>query len=194
MPTTPTEIDVYQIRPGTSYQIVGTNSAATQDTYLTLSGTTNEIIVTPSGTTITLSTPQAIGTTSSPTFASETLTNTTNQLVLGTTRTVTLSATQPATSSRTYTIPDQGANANIVGDQANYTIAGTWTFTPNTSFTNGLTSTGSITATNQTITVKNIVLTGVTSDPGSPSAGQIWFRSDTSQFVGYNGSTNVIIG
>ena len=35
---------------------------------LNLAGTTNEVIVSPSGTTITLSTPQGIGTTSTPTF------------------------------------------------------------------------------------------------------------------------------
>jgi trimeric autotransporter adhesin len=125
--TETTEIDVYQIRPGTAYQIVGTNSGATQDVYLTLSGTGNEIIVTNTGTTITLSTPQAIGTGSSPTFASETLSNTTNQLVLGTTHTVTISSTAPS-ASRTYTIPDAGTSANVVLDQGNYTIGGTWTF------------------------------------------------------------------
>jgi hypothetical protein len=40
-----------------------------------------------------------------------TATATTNQLVLGTTRTATISAVEPATSSRTYTISDPGANA-----------------------------------------------------------------------------------
>lgn len=39
---------------------------------------------------------------------------TSNQLILGTTRTITLSATQPATSSRTYTLPDKGANSNVM--------------------------------------------------------------------------------
>lgn len=58
-----------------------------------------------------------------------TIPKTTNQLVLsGPTRTATLSAVQPATSSRTYTFPDAGANANVAMDQGNYTIAGTWTF------------------------------------------------------------------
>ena len=69
-----TKIHASQIFPGSAYQLVGTNSAATSDTYLTLAGTSNEIIVTSSGTTITLSTPQAIGVGSSPTFAG--LTNT----------------------------------------------------------------------------------------------------------------------
>ena len=64
-----------QIFPGSAYQLLGTNSSATANIYLTLLGTANEIIVTPSGASITLSTPQAIGTTSSPTFASLTLTS-----------------------------------------------------------------------------------------------------------------------
>jgi hypothetical protein len=53
-----------------------------------------------------------------------TVTPTTNQLVLGTTRTVTLNVPTPATASRIYTIPDQGADANIVGDKASYTLSG----------------------------------------------------------------------
>ena len=112
---------------GTAYQLLGTNSGVTAFTNLTLSGTINEITVSTAGTAITLSTPQAIATTSSPTFA-------------------------------------------------------------------GLTITGAITATNQTITVQNIVMTGVTSDPVSPVAGQFWYRSDTAQWVGWNGTANVILG
>lgn len=54
---------------------------------------------------------------STPTFTSETLTATTNQLTLGTTNTATISATAPA-ASRTYTIADPGANANFVMDTA----------------------------------------------------------------------------
>lgn len=58
---------------GAAYQIVGMNSGATANVYLTLAGTTNEIIVGTSGSTITLSTPQAIATGSSPTFVGLTL-------------------------------------------------------------------------------------------------------------------------
>lgn len=57
---------------------------------------------------------------------SEFLTAATNQLVLGTTNTATISATAPS-ASRTYTIPDAGANANVLLDHGNYTISGTWT-------------------------------------------------------------------
>lgn len=248
-----TEIHVNQILPGTSYQLVGTNSGATKDVYLTLSGTSNQISVGTAGTTITLSTPQNIDSTATPTFASETLTATTNQLILGNTHTTTISSTAPS-GSRVYTIPDAGATSNFVLDQGNYTIGGTWTFsntitvpqintasgskaidlsvstgrqlvtsagtvvedwqnlTLNTSGgtsvdwgnralknTTGSTvlnwaTTGALSITPTTTFANGIILTGVTSDPVSPTAGQIWFRSDTSQFVGYNGSTNVIIG
>lgn len=76
-------------------------------TAATLTGTTNQINVSIGAGSITLSTPQDIGTSSSPTFASETLTNTTNQLVLGTTNTTTINSVAPI-ASRTYTIPDAG--------------------------------------------------------------------------------------
>jgi len=55
---------------------------------------------------------QVLGSAMAQTFTALTLTNTTNQLVLGTTNTVTISSTAPA-SSRTYTLPDAGAAANI---------------------------------------------------------------------------------
>jgi hypothetical protein len=54
---------------------------------------------------------------STPSFTSETLTATTNQLTLGTTNTATINAAAPA-APRTYTIPDPGANANFVMDTA----------------------------------------------------------------------------
>jgi hypothetical protein len=122
-----TEIHVSQILPASAYQLIGTNSAATKDIYLSLVGTTDQVIVTNSGTSITLSTPQNIDSTASPTFA-------------------------------------------------------------------GITLTGTITATNQTLTIKNIEVTTVSSDPVSPVEGQIWYRNDTHQWIGFNGSANVIIG
>lgn len=115
MPTTQTEIDVYQIRPSTTpYQIVGTNSGATVNEYLSIVGTTHQIGVTNSGTSITLSTPQNIDTTSSPTFTAATVTN----LFIG----------------------------------------------------------------------------GVASDPVSPTEGQVWYNTTTHQWVGYNGTSNIVIG
>jgi len=55
------------------------------------------------------------------------LTATTNQLTLGTTNTVTINAAAPS-ASRTVTIPDGGANANVVLTQGSQTIAGATTF------------------------------------------------------------------
>jgi hypothetical protein len=111
---TKTEIDDSQIKPGTSNQILGVNSAGTSDEYKTLSGTTNEITVTNGVGTITLATPQAIATTSSPTFAATTVTN----LFIG----------------------------------------------------------------------------GVASDPGSPTEGQVWYNTTTHQWIGFNGTSNIVIG
>ncbi len=62
-----------------------------------------------------------------PSFASLTLTNTTNQLTLGTTNTVTISSTAPA-ASRTYTIPDTSANSSFVMTDSAQTVNGIKTF------------------------------------------------------------------
>lgn len=56
-----------------------------------------------------------------------TLQATTNQIVLGTTNTTTISSTAPA-SSRTYTIPDAGGAASFVMTAGTQTIAGAKTF------------------------------------------------------------------
>lgn len=122
-----TEIHVSQILPASAYQLIGTNSAATKDIYLSLVGTSDQVIVTNSGTSITLSTPQNIDSTASPSFA-------------------------------------------------------------------GITLTGTITATNQTLAIKNIEITGVASDPVSPVEGQIFYNTTTHQWVGFNGTSNVILG
>jgi len=89
-------------------------------------GTANQVIASSSTGNVTLSLPQSIALSSSPTFASEILSNTTNQLILGTTNTTTISATAPS-ASRTYIIPDAGASANFLLDKGNYTLTGTWT-------------------------------------------------------------------
>lgn len=62
-----------------------------------------------------------------PSFASLTLTNTTNQLTLGTTNTVTVNSVAPA-ASRTYTIPDAGGAASFVMTAGAQTVAGVKTF------------------------------------------------------------------
>lgn len=72
---------------------------------------------------------------------SATFSNTTNQIVLGTTNTTTLSATAPA-ASVVYTIPDVGGAANFlmsIGTQSSSAVmsmSGAWTFTGNTSISN----------------------------------------------------------
>jgi frataxin-like iron-binding protein CyaY len=117
----------------------------------TLTGTTNQVVVTNGAGTITLSLPQNIHTGASPTFLSATLTGTTNQLVLGTTNTVTISASAPA-ASRTYTIADPGGNVNFVMDSGG---ALTITNTATTNFV--LTATGANTATWQSATASGQV-------------------------------------
>lgn len=57
-----------------------------------------------------------------------TITPTTNQLVLGTTRTVTITAPTPASLSRTWTIPDISGNATFAALEATQTFSGTNTF------------------------------------------------------------------
>lgn len=81
----------------------------------TLTGTANQVIITNGAGTITLSTPQNIALASTPTFASETLTAANNQLTLsGPAQNVIINAVEPAVATRTYTIPDAGANANFI--------------------------------------------------------------------------------
>jgi hypothetical protein len=60
-------------------------------------------------------------------MANLTLTNTTNQLVLGTTNTVTISSTAPA-ASRVYTMPDVGGAADFIFTAGAQTITGAKTF------------------------------------------------------------------
>lgn len=95
-----------------------------------LLGTTDQIVATVGANSITLSTPQSIATTSSPTFASLTLTTallataTTNQLVLGTgATTTTISAAAPA-AARVHSIPILTANASFVMTEGIQTVNG----------------------------------------------------------------------
>ena len=108
---------------------IGSNGA--EPVAATIAGTVNQINVANGAGTITLSTPQDIATTSSPTFASETLTSTLNQLTLGTTNQTIINATAPA-ATRTYTIPDTGANSSFVMTDGNQTINGNKTFSGTT--------------------------------------------------------------
>lgn len=67
-----------------------------------------------------------------PTLTSETLTATSNQLVLGTTRTVTVTAPTPASSSRTWTIPDISGNGTFMALEGIQTNTGAKTFASST--------------------------------------------------------------
>ena len=57
-----------------------------------------------------------------------TISPTTNQLVLGATRTVTINAPTPSGSSRTVTLPDLSASYSVVGTEGAQTINGAKTF------------------------------------------------------------------
>lgn len=92
-----------------------------------LTGTTNQIAVTNGAGSITLSTPQDIATTSSPDFASLTLSDTTNQLFLGTTNITTISSVAPS-ASRVVTLPDAGTDSSFVLTESAQTINGIKTF------------------------------------------------------------------
>lgn len=60
--------------------------------------------------------------------AAITITPTSNQIVLGTTRTVTISAGTPATSSRTWSIPDITGNGTFAALEGTQTFSGAKTF------------------------------------------------------------------
>jgi len=137
----------------------------------TLTGTANQISVSNSAGSITLSTPQNINTGATPTFASMTLSTTSNQLILGTTNTIVLSASAPS-SSRTYTLPDAGANAHVVLDTGGALTIG------NTATTGQvLTATGTNSATWQT------------TSSGSISASQV---SSTTSITGFGSLTYTV--
>lgn len=63
--------------------------------------------------------------------AAVTITPTTNQIVLGTTRTVTITAPTPASSSRTWTIPDITSDGTFVALEGTQTLTGAKTFQNN---------------------------------------------------------------
>jgi hypothetical protein len=127
-----------------------------------LTGTTNQVTVTNGAGSITLSLPQNVHTTATPTFASQTLSATTNQLVLGTFNTVTLSSTAPS-ASRVYTLHDAGAAANFM-----LNTAGAMTVSNAPTTGQVLTATSSTTSSWQTassgaiLIVKSVNTTGAT--------------------------------
>jgi hypothetical protein len=90
---------------------------------------------------------------------------TTNQLVLGTTNTTTITSPAPS-ASRVYTIPDAGGAASFVMTAANQTIAGTKTFSsavPITATTNQI-----VLGTTNTTTINSV----------APSASRVYTLPD----------------
>ena len=153
-----------------------------------ITGTANQVNVTNGSGTITLSLPQDIATTSSPTFASLTATNTTNQLVLGTTNTTTISSLAPL-SSVIATIPALAASDTFVfANQAQ-------TLNNKTIGSSGLTFSGATpditTGTNENLTVApngsgQIILSNTTqlgSLPGAGASATTLCRDDTSDQI-----------
>ncbi len=102
-------------------------------------------------------------------FSSLTLADTSNQLEFGTGQTVTLNVPTP-TSSRIYTVPDVGADADFVMTQGTQTIAGSKTFSSVLSLTSFGTqlrlANGS---------AANVIAIGVV---GFPSAARTYFLPD----------------
>lgn len=105
------------------------------------------------------------------TGASATLTNTTNQIVLGTTNTVTISSTAPG-ASRTYTLPDAGGAANFIlsTSSAGQTIAAGLTvnggLTLGTPLAADQGGTGVANAVGETITLGGAMVTAGATDLG----------------------------
>ena len=156
----------------------------TNYTLATLTGTTNQINVSNGAGSITLSTPQNIATTSTPTFASETLTATTNQLVLGTTNTTTLNAVAPA-SSRVYTIPDAGGAASFVMTEGAQTINGNKTLSGVTSLATKISSGSSTYAvgTVGTASTASMLVTGTGGGFTSAMVGGMLITASTSGLI-----------
>ncbi len=115
-----------------------------------ITGTSNQVIASSGTGDVTLSLPQNIHTSATPTFASQTLSAVTNQVILGTGTTTTISSVAPS-SARIYTIPDFGSNDSFVGAAAtqtltNKTISGS---------SNTLSNIGNSSLTNSSITISN---------------------------------------
>lgn len=109
----------------------GSKIAGSSGAVSSITGTAHQVIASAATGDITLSLPQGVDTTSTPTFASETLTAVTNQLILGTTRTVTITAPTPASTSRTWTIPDISGNGTFAALEGAQTFSGVKTFSAN---------------------------------------------------------------
>lgn len=105
-----------------------------------ITGTSNQITVTPGSHSITLSLPQNINTTASVQFSNLDLTgslevtSTANQIVLGTTNQTVISSVAP-TGPRTVTLPDAGSNSSFLLSVGNQSASGVLTLTNTTNAT-----------------------------------------------------------
>jgi hypothetical protein len=126
---------------GTAYKLLGVNSSATANTYLSLAGTSHQISVSPSGSAFTFATPQNIHAAATPTFQSLTASSVILNDTEGSPKTVTLSAPATVTNSWALTLPvNAGTNTYVL--QTNGSGATSW-FNPQTySAGTGLTLTG----------------------------------------------------
>ena len=106
---------VANLTPGSGIGVGNASGTITlsNDGVLSLTGTGSEVSVTQSTGDITISLPQHIDQSSSPTFTALNLTGTSNQLVLGTADTATIT-TAALTNNRIYTFPDGSGTVCIV--------------------------------------------------------------------------------
>jgi hypothetical protein len=124
-----------------------------------------------------------------------TVSATTNQFVLGTTNTTTLTAPAPA-ASRTYTIPDAGGAASFVMTAGVQTIAGAKTFSSVITGSNGLTiSSGSSDVQNLTASGVIIANAGITSSEIKyiSETGQTTLTSSSNTLQKYTSSGNTSV-
>lgn len=163
------------------------NLTASQAVVTSASGRVTTVAVTPTevgylaGVTSSIQT-QLNATISNPSAAAITITPTTNQLILGTTRTITINAPTPATSSRTWTLPDLTTSPTFAALEGTQTFTGTKTFddfrgTFGADIAAGshkITGLAAPTATNDALSYGNLVA----SSDGSVSAPGMTFGSD----------------
>lgn len=114
--TTTTEIGYVH---GVTSNIQTQLNSITGSIVTSIAGTSNQITASGSTGSVTLSVPStfiapgSIAATSTISGTVGTLSAATNQLVLGTTRTLTITSPEPATSSRTITLPDPGGSDSV---------------------------------------------------------------------------------